>query len=929
MSNYKDTLNLPKTDFPMRANLAQREPEILAYWESIKLYELIRSARHGREQFILHDGPPYANGNIHIGHAVNKILKDIIVKSRLMQGLDVPYVPGWDCHGLPIEQQVEKKHGKAEDAALFRKRCREYASIQIDKQKHDFVRLGVLGDWENPYLSMDFQTEANILRTLGTLLAKKYLHQGYKPVHWCLECASALAEAEVEYHDKVSTAIDVIFNIKDKDDLNHRLRLDLNTPSNVVIWTTTPWTLPANQAVALHPDLDYVILANDGQNYIVAEGLVKQCCERYEWETTTPLCTFKGKHLEGMVLKHPFYDYDVPIVMGSHVTLEAGSGCVHIAPAHGVDDYLLGQRYDLACQTPLQDNAVFSPAAGFLSGCHLRKSDALIIKQLGDNGNLLHSCDHTHSYPHCWRHKTPIIFRATPQWFIGLKNNTLLDRASSECDKVHWTPEWGQARIKGMLGSRPDWCISRQRYWGVPIAVFIHKQRGTPHPRTAELIEQVAQKIEQIGIEAWFTLDPKELLEDDTDNYKKVEDVLDVWFDSGTTHACILDTRNELRRPADLYLEGSDQHRGWFQSSLLTSVAYNGSAPYRGVLTHGFVVDEHGQKMSKSKGNVVSPQAVIKQYGADILRLWVAATDFSGEMTISDEILKRIVDAYRRIRNTARFLLANLNDFNPEQDLVEPNSMLALDRWAVAAAAGLQREIREDYRNYTFHRLYHRLHNFCNIQMGGFYLDIIKDRLYTIQAQAPARRSAQTAMYHIAQALVRWIAPILSFTAEEIYKSLPGTKLKTVFLSEWYEDLFELSENEALNMTQWNRILVIKDAANKQIENIRQTGAIGSSLDAEIKLYCDESNYQLLEQLGAELKFLFITSNAELYPAAQAPDDAVQATNHIGISISPSRHTKCLRCWQRCEDIKASDYGTICARCLLNTEGKGEKRIYL
>ena len=931
MGNYKDTLNLPKTDFPMRANLAQREPEILAYWESIKLYELIHTERHGREQFILHDGPPYANGDIHIGHAVNKTLKDIIVKSQLMQGLDAPYVPGWDCHGLPIEQQVEKKYGKAqteEDTTLFRKRCREYAATQIERQCRDFIRLGVLGDWQNPYLSMDFHTEANILRTLGVLLAKGYLHQGYKPVHWCLECASALAEAEVEYHDKVSSAVDVAFRVQDKDDLNNRLQLESYTQSNVAIWTTTPWTLPANQAVALHPDLDYAALVHDAQIYIVAEGLAEQCCERYGWDAAT-LCTFKGKDLEGLLLEHPFYGFTVPVVMGAHVSLEAGTGCVHIAPAHGVDDYVLGQRYELPCQTPLQDNAVFAPEAGFLAGHHLRKTDDLIIEKLNETGNLLHGCDYEHSYPHCWRHKTPIIFRATPQWFIGLKNNGLLDKASSECDKVQWTPKWGQARIKGMLGSRPDWCVSRQRYWGVPIAVFVHKQRGTLHPRTAEIIEQVAQRIEQSGIEAWFASDYKELLGDDASNYKKIEDVLDVWFDSGTTHACILDTRNELRRPADLYLEGSDQHRGWFQSSLLTSVAYNDAAPYLGVLTHGFVVDERGQKMSKSKGNVVSPQNVIKQYGADILRLWVAATDFSAEMTISDEILKRIVDAYRRIRNTARFLLANLNDFDPEQDQVDPNSMLTLDRWAVAASAKLQREIQDDYNSYTFHRLYHRLHNFCSLQMGGFYLDIIKDRLYTVHPQALARRSAQTAMYHIIQALARWIAPILSFTAEEIYKSLPGEKRKTVFLSEWYDALFDLSEDEILNMAQWNQILNIRDAANKQIENIRQTGAIGSSLDAEIKLYCDGDDYQLLKQLGQELKFLFITSDAEVYPLAQASDDAVHVADRISIAISPSQRTKCTRCWQRCNDIKASDHGTICERCFLNINGKGEERSYL
>ncbi|MBC6413940.1 MAG: isoleucine--tRNA ligase [Chromatiales bacterium] len=932
MGDYKDTLNLPKTDFPMRASLAQREPQILAYWESIGLYDLVRSERRGRKQFILHDGPPYANGSIHIGHAVNKILKDIIVKSRLMQGLDVPYIPGWDCHGLPIEQQVEKKYGKAktaEDPAHFREQCRKYASSQIEKQKRDFIRLGVLGDWQNPYLSMDFQTEANILRTLGALLVKGYLQQGHKPVHWCLECASSLAEAEVEYGDKVSTAVDVAFSVQNKDDLNSRLTPEIDSATSVVIWTTTPWTLPANQAVALHPNLDYAVVNNGEQNYIIAAELVGQCCARYGWQKTTTLDIVKGKHLEKLMLKHPLYDYDVPVVMGDHVTLEAGTGCVHIAPAHGVDDYLLGQRYGLGHQTPLQSNAVFSEAAGFLAGCHLRKSGTPIVEQLAKKRNLLHSCDYEHSYPHCWRHKTPIIFRATPQWFIAMKKNDLLDRASAACDTVHWTPNWGQDRIKGMLRARPDWCVSRQRYWGVPIALFVHKENGTVHPRSAEFIEQIAQQIEHCGIEAWFESDHKELLGDDADDYRKINDVLDVWFDSGTTHACILDVREELARPADLYLEGSDQHRGWFQSSLLSSVAYNGNAPYLGVLTHGFVVDERGQKMSKSRGNVIAPQDVIKQYGADILRLWVAATDFSGEMNISDEILKRIVDAYRRIRNTARFLLANLYDFNPEQDQIEPSAMLALDRWAVATAAKLQREIQNDYRNYTFHHLYHRLHNFCNIQMGSFYLDIIKDRLYTIHPQAAARRSAQTAIYHIVQALARWMAPILSFTAEEICKSLPGEKRQTIFLAEWYDALFDLSDNEMLSMEQWNQILEIRDTVNKQIENLRKTGTIGSSLDAELKLYCDENGLHLLKQLAAELKFLFIVSNAEAYPLAQAPGDAVQATEHLSILISPSGQAKCARCWQRCADLKESNYGAICERCLLNINHQGEQRIYL
>ena len=931
MSNYKDTLNLPKTRFPMRANLAQREPDILAYWESIKLYQLMREQRQGKEKFILHDGPPYANGDIHIGHAVNKVLKDIIVKSHLLQGMDVPYVPGWDCHGLPIEHQVEKKTAKPKtrtDAEAFRKKCREYAKTQIEKQRRDFIRLGVLGDWQHPYLSMDFQTEADIVRALGVLLDKGYVHKGYKPVHWCLECHSSLAEAEVEYHEKVSTAVDVAFCATDCNDIARRLGLELKVAPKVVIWTTTPWTLPANQAVALHADIEYGLVASRGGHYIVASELVESCRERYGEQYSGKLLTrFKGKALEGTLLAHPFYSRSVPVVMGSHVSLDSGTGCVHIAPAHGVDDYLIGCRYQLPCETPLQADAVFAPAAQFLAGVHLRQSDQAIIEQLKKHGNLIHQCQHTHSYPHCWRHKTPIIFRATPQWFISMSNNNLLNQVLSECQNVQWLPSWGQARITGMMKSRPDWCISRQRHWGVPIPVFLDKANDTLHPRTQELIEKVAQKIEQSGIEAWFALDASTLLGEQADDYVKVEDVLDVWFDSGVTHACILDRRSELHRPADLYLEGSDQHRGWFQSSLLTSVAYYGSAPYRGVLTHGFVVDEVGQKMSKSKGNIISPQDIIQHYGADILRLWVAATDFSAEMGISEEILKRVTDAYRRIRNTARFLLSNLHDFDFDKHAVQPAKMLSLDRWAVATAARLQRAIQADYQNFVFHRIYHRLHNFCSIQMGGFYLDILKDRLYTVHADALARRSAQTAMYHIIQALTRWIAPILSFTAEEIYKLLPDRTQQTILLCEYYEGLFDLPPKEPLTLERWEQVIDVRNRVSKQLEQLRQDGRIGSSLDAEVQIFCAQPLYSLLRSFGDELRFLFITSEATVHPLTYALATAIEAGDELRLQVASSPHAKCQRCWHLRADVAPPS--NICGRCQSNIDGAGEQRFHI
>ena len=690
MSDYKDTLNLPQTGFPMKASLAQREPERIRQWQETGLYGKIRAASAGRPRFILHDGPPYANGDLHLGHAVNKVLKDIIVKSRSLAGFDAPYVPGWDCHGLPIELNVEKKVGKPGvkvSPAEFRQKCRDYAAGQVDRQRQDFIRMGVLGDWENPYLTMNFQFEADIVRTLGRIIDNGHLHKGFKPVHWCLDCGSALAEAEVEYQDKRSTAVDVAFVALDPAAIARACDSEYAGEIAVPIWTTTPWTLPANMAVCLHPDLDYVLLAGEGRALVVAEELATAVAARYGLPGVNVLGRCKGRALEHQRLQHCFQARDVPVVLGEHVTTEAGTGAVHTAPAHGQDDFQVGQAYGLEVYNPVAGNGVYLPDTAVFGDQHVFKIDQPMLELLQERGVLLHSEGYDHSYPHCWRHKTPIIFRATPQWFVSMQQNGLLQGALAAVEQVQWVPEWGKARIDAMLAQRPDWCISRQRTWGSPITLFVHRETGELHPRTAELIEAVAQRIEQRGIEAWFDLEPADLLGDEAAVYDKVTDTLDVWFDSGVTHACVLRRREGLRAPADLYLEGSDQHRGWFQSSLLTGIAAFAEAPYRQVLTHGFTVDAQGRKMSKSLGNVIAPNAVMNDLGADILRLWVAATDYRGELTVSDEIFKRTADSYRRIRNTARFLLSNLNGFDPAQHVLPFADLLSLDRWVIDRSA--------------------------------------------------------------------------------------------------------------------------------------------------------------------------------------------------------------------------------------------------
>ncbi|MCD8548895.1 MAG: isoleucine--tRNA ligase [Aeromonadaceae bacterium] len=940
MSDYKHTLNLPETSFPMRGDLAKREPGMLKAWYDQDLYGAIRQAKRGKKSFILHDGPPYANGSIHIGHAVNKILKDIIVKSKGMAGYDAPYVPGWDCHGLPIELKVEGmvgKPGEKVSAAQFREECRKYAKTQIESQKADFVRLGVLGDWDRPYLTMDFNTEANIIRALGKIIDKGHLHKGSKPVHWCTDCGSALAEAEVEYQDKTSPAIDVRFKAVDEAAVVGRFDCAAGHPGHgpvsVVIWTTTPWTLPANRAVALHAELDYALVQVDGdqpERLILAEALVKDVMDRAGISQYHNLGYCKGAALELLRFAHPFYDFDVPLVLGDHVTTDSGTGAVHTAPGHGQEDFVVGQQYGLEVVNPVGGNGVYLPDTPRFAGQHVFKANAAVVEVLQETGALLHQEAIRHSYPHCWRHKTPIIFRATPQWFISMEQAGLRQKALGEIKGVQWIPDWGQNRIEAMVANRPDWCISRQRTWGVPIALFVHKETQQLHPRSAELMEAVAQRVEAKGIQAWWDLDPAELLGEDAAQYDKVPDTLDVWFDSGSTHAAVVDVRPEFNgQPADMYLEGSDQHRGWFMSSLMIGVAMKDHAPYRQVLTHGFTVDGQGRKMSKSIGNVVSPQEVMNKLGADILRLWVASTDYSGEMTVSDEILKRAADAYRRIRNTARFLLANLNGFNPATDMVQPEQMVVLDRWAVGRAKAVQDEIAQAYDEYNFHQVTQKLMQFCSVEMGSFYLDIIKDRQYTAKADSLARRSCQTALFHIVEAMVRWMAPIMSFTADEIWALLPGERDPFVFTQEWYDGLFGLQAGESMDDAFWAQLLAVRSEVNKALEAARNDKRIGGSLQAEVTLFAADELADKLAALGEELRFVLLTSQAQV-SREPAPAEAI-ATELAGLAVlvQASPAAKCERCWQHVADVGShAGHEGICGRCVSNVAGEGEVRKY-
>lgn len=926
--DYKNTLNLPETGFPMRGDLAKREPQMLKNWYEKDLYQKIRQSSKGKKSFILHDGPPYANGTIHIGHAVNKILKDIIVKSKTSLGYDSPYIPGWDCHGLPIELKVEGIVGKPNEkisAAEFREECRKYAAEQVEGQKKDFIRLGVLGDWDNPYLTMNYVTEANIIRAFGKAVENGHLYKGSKPVHWCLDCASSLAEAEVEYEDKVSPSIYVRFSAVDSDAVLAKFNAEGKGTGTIsaVIWTTTPWTIPSNRAIAIHEALDYQLVQFNDERVILAKDLVEEVAKAAGVESVEVLGEAKGQDLEWLRFNHPFYEFDVPFILGDHVTTDGGTGLVHTAPDHGHDDYIIAQKNGIEMAGLIGNDGKFKADVPFFAGKAVFESNDLVVAKLQEVGAMLKFSKIKHSYPHCWRHKTPIIFRATPQWFIGMEKQGLRQQALGEIKKVRWIPDWGQARIEKMVENRPDWCISRQRTWGVPVALFIHKETEELHPRTVELVEEVAKRVEQKGIQAWWDLEVSELLGAEATDYVKVPDTLDVWFDSGSTYYSVVKERAEFNgNEADMYLEGSDQHRGWFMSSLMLSTATDNKAPYKQVLTHGFTVDGQGRKMSKSIGNIVTPQEVMDKFGGDILRLWVASTDYTGEISVSDEILKRAADSYRRIRNTARFLLANLNGFDPKRDLVKPEEMMVLDRWAVDCALQAQNEIKDAYDNYQFHAVVQRLMKFCSIEMGSFYLDIIKDRQYTTKADSIARRSCQTALWHIAEALVRWIAPVLSFTADEIWQYIPGERAEFVFTEEFYEGLFALDANEQMNDAYWQQVITLRNEINRVLEQARNEKTIGAALEAELTIYANDTYAELLNKLQNELRFVLITSKAEVKPLAEA-DVAEGEVKGLAVKAIRSTNHKCPRCWHYSD---SKDAESLCSRCDENVNGNGEVR---
>ncbi|MDP5341962.1 MAG: isoleucine--tRNA ligase [Litorivicinaceae bacterium] len=937
MTDYKDTLNLPDTPFPMRGNLATREPDMLADWVRRDWYQSVREAQSTREKtFILHDGPPYANGDIHIGHAVNKVLKDIVVKSRGLAGYNAPYVPGWDCHGLPIEHKVETSLGKIgeafADANAFRDACRAYAASQIERQCVDFQRLGILGDWENPYRTMDFHVEADIVRSLGRIIANGHFHQGAKPVFWCMDCESALAEAEVEYVDRKTMTVDVAFPSRNPERLADIFEVELAVARDaaIAIWTTTPWTLPANQFVAVNADLTYVLtrFQKDGHAWllILAEGRLDALSDRWSVDDFEIVSRVQGHALTELLFEAPWDGRIVPVVTGTHVTLEAGTGIVHSAPAYGLEDFLAAQPLGLTLLTPVRDDGTFADSVAVVGGLQVEKANPVIADHLASMDRLVHRAPLDHSYPHCWRHKTPVIYRATPQWFIRMQGEGLLETArDAVANAITFTPSWGRNRLAAMLEDRPDWCISRQRNWGVPITVFVHKETQALHPETARLFETIAQRIEAAGINAWFDLDPQELLGPEAADYRKVTDVLDVWFDSGTTHASVLARREGLSFPADLYLEGSDQHRGWFQSSLLTSVAIHGCAPYRGLLTHGFTVDQHGRKMSKSLGNVIPPQDVMNSLGADVLRLWIASTDFTKEMTVSNEILSRTSDTYRRIRNTCRFILANLNGFDPATDACAPEHWIALDGEMIRRTDATQARIMTLYEHYSFSEVTQAIHHFCVDDLGGFYLDVIKDRQYTCPRNSIARRSCQTALYHIIDAMVRWMAPILSFTAQEVWEAMPGDRSHPFVFAVTTAEIPAGSPSGL----QWPLIQSVKAVVNQALETLRAAGTIKGSLSADVTLYAEGEVFQALNALGDELRFVTITSEARLLPANQRTAEAVSDASLPGlwVEVVSVHHAKCERCWHHRSEVgSVSAHPSLCGRCVTNIEGSGEVR---
>jgi len=924
--DYKETLNLPKTAFPMKANLSQREPEILKQWEMIGLYAQIRESSADQPRFILHDGPPYANGHIHIGTALNKTLKDIVIRSRQMIGFDVPYVPGWDCHGLPIEHQVDQELGEKKNVMSqieVRRHCQAYANKYIEVQKEEFKRLGVMGEWENPYLTMKNSYVATIVREFGKFALDGSLYKSKRPIYWCSACKTALAEAEVEYHARTSPSIYVTFPLV--SDISGAYPFLAGKKVYLVIWTTTPWTIPANLAVALHPEFQYVAV-DIGKDlaYVLAGGLVERSMEASGVSGYKVLGEIDPKTLEGKQCRHPIYDRQSLIILGRHVTLDSGTGCVHTAPGHGREDYEMGLTYDLEIYSPVDDNGRFTDV-GFFEGMFVFDAHKAVMDKLAESGHLIGAGSIEHTYPHCWRCKEPVIFRATEQWFISMEKTGLREKALSCIDQVAWIPDWGRDRIYGMIERRPDWCISRQRSWGVPIVAFYCKSCSVC-VITAEIIDHVANLFEHHGADIWFEAEHTVLLPEGTkcpecgsDAFDREMDILDVWFDSGVSHVAVLEGRDDLTWPADMYLEGTDQHRGWFHSALLTAVGTRGKAPYESVLTHGFVVDGKGEKMSKSKGNVIAPHEIIDRYGGEILRLWVAASDYQQDIRISEKILKQLTDTYRRIRNTSRFMLGNLGDFVPAVDAVPYRDMQEIDRFALHHLQQFVRRVKSAYEAFAFHAVYHDLYNYCTVDLGAFYLDVLKDRLYTLPARSVARRSAQTALHAMLEALVRLMAPILVFTAEEIWAHMPGTdvRLPSVHLAQ----LPEINEgflDDAL-AERWESILLLRGEVSKALEEARTRKIIGHALDAAVTLSIPEALRAVVKPNADELRTVFIVSEVAIVAEKSLPD-AYQGTKIPGLSIrvDPAPGEKCERCWIYDPSVgKDGQHQTICARCLM------------
>ncbi|QCI21466.1 isoleucine--tRNA ligase [Buchnera aphidicola (Hyadaphis tataricae)] len=938
MNDYKKTLNLPKTTFSMKANLSKKEPKILTKWQENNIYTTIRKKKASKKIFFLHDGPPYANGSIHIGHAVNKILKDIIIKSKNMSGFDAPYIPSWDCHGLPIEQKIEENCANDQKKSIieFQKNCRTYASDQVAQQKKDFIRLGVIGDWDNPHLTMDFKNEANIIRTLSKIIQKQHLYKDFKPIYWCTSCASSLSEAEIEYKEKKSNAIIVAFKNHNKSTIKKLFNYTTtnNKETYLPIWTTTPWTLPSSKAIAINADFQYQLIETQEKNFIIAKALSKKVLNILNIKEWTIVDTIKGEKLENIIFCHPFLrNIYLPVILGTHVTLDVGTGAVHTAPDHGPDDYKISKKYNIEISHLVDDKGFYiKNVHPRLDGVNVFKSNKIIINILNEKKLLLHHDYLLHNYPHCWRHKSPIIFRATPQWFIKISKSKLLDQALKEIKQVLWIPNWGQSRMREMIKKRPDWCISRQRRWGVPMSIFIDKKTGEMHPKTVLLMEKIATIIEKKGIQAWWHMNIKEILGDEHLLYEKNLDILDVWFESGNTHTSINYQNQKYNKNfADMYLEGSDQHRGWFMSSLVISTLINNKAPYSQVLTHGFVVDKTGQKMSKSIGNTISPNKIIDKFGADVLRLWVASSNYTNDISISDEILKNTAETYRRIRNTARFILSNISDFNPQQDLISKDNMVYLDKWAISHTHMVQKEIIHLYKTYNFHSIIKRIAYFCSMDMGSFYLDIIKDRQYTLKAKSQERKSSQTTMYYILHALVRWIAPILSFTADEIWDYLKQNNSECLFTEEWFNKLFVLDSNDLYNHHFWNQMIAIKHEINIFIEKAIKKQIINNALESSITIYVSEKLFNTLKMLKTELKFLFLTSEIKIKTYEQAPDNATKINNIASCKILLKKITgkKCLRCWHYFSSTNNNTNQDICNRCILNTIGDGERRIFI